>query len=352
MQVRLVAFHSVGRLLFHAWIPSAAAAAAQEGATIGIKHNVNEGKQDREEEGEEEEEHEEARDFGRAGAGLFPLGLLPSSPTAYHGTTNNNNINDLYSDNGNGNDAEGISSPPACAEQALLRLSLILHETARGRSDPRVRAAARSLASGLRSRRRPARKLLARSALLVLDHGLANGSLDGLRERFPPATRPRARGGGAAGVGEVFGLGSLSAMSVSSGDRGVSRSELGGWGARGGGGGGGLESPYHGDGRAVGGDGGDAAGRKRSGLPHGSQAFVDDPVMGVEVGGGHRERSQTMAGPRGNDGGRRSGGGEEEEAGGLEAPRLSKDALQYASAVRFLVAVGAFFSVFDGEWVN
>eukprot|EP00903_Cladosiphon_okamuranus_P014084 g13091.t1 len=275
VEVRLVAFHSLGRLLFHAWIPAAAAA---------------EGKKDQE---ERDDEDEEARDFARAGAGLFPLGSPPSPSTAYHGTITNKTA---HSDNDN--DAEDVSPSRACAEQALLRLSLILNETAsrnnttshRRRSDSRVRAAARGLVLGLRSRRRPARHMLARSALLVLDHGLANGALDGLR--------------------------------------------LGVWGARGGGGGGGgFGSRHHGDGGAAGGDGGQAAGSELSGLPCGSRAFVDDPVED-EMGWGHSERSQMRAGQRRNDDRGRNAGG-----GALEAARLSTDALQYASAVHFLVAM-------------
>lgn len=169
-----MAFHSVSRLLFHDWI---------QGATVAT------GSDDDEEDGEEE-------------LSVFPLSLPSSSLTP----DRNNNINN----NGNG------TVVPACAEQALLRVSLILHENTtttttnrvnkKRRFDPRVRIAARTLASELRSRKciLRARQLLSRSTLLVVDHGLANGSLDGLRERFPPASpaspspqtvkRPRSHG--------------------------------------------------------------------------------------------------------------------------------------------------------------
>lgn len=75
-------------------------------------------------------------------------------------------------------------SMAACAEQAVIRLCLALHGSARG-SDLRLRAAARSVAAGMRSQKAPARHLFARSVLVLVDHGLANGSLDMLRERFP-----------------------------------------------------------------------------------------------------------------------------------------------------------------------
>lgn len=84
---------------------------------------------------------------------------------------------------------DGVENDPAvsrCAEQALLRLSLILHEPVR-KIDSRVRAAAQALAEGLRSCRGRARVLLARSAVLIVEHGLANGTLDVLRRRFPPS---------------------------------------------------------------------------------------------------------------------------------------------------------------------
>lgn len=47
-----------------------------------------------------------------------------------------------------------------------------------------MRVAARGLAERLRARRHSASVLLARTAALLVQHGLANGALDGLRERF------------------------------------------------------------------------------------------------------------------------------------------------------------------------
>lgn len=334
-----MAFHSLGRLLFHDWIPGGA---GDKLGTQGTDEGAPGG-------GEAEEEGGCGDQGPRQGTRLSSLGLPPSSPTAYD------------------DDDDDVPVLPACAEQALLRLSLILYETTttsatsnrssssktnrRKRVDPRVRAAARGLAAGLRSvsRKRPARHLIARSALLVLDHGLANGSLDGLRERFPPAVRPRPRGGfdvsGGGGVGERVGggPGSPSAMSVSSGDLDVfCDDELGGWGARTGGG---VGPSRRGDGYAAGADDGGAVGAGTiSRQPYGSQGSDDEPAGDEGVDGGHRRGRQARAG-LGEGGGRensvmsRGGGGREAPA--PEATTLNGDALQYASAVRFLVAVGA-----------
>eukprot|EP00904_Undaria_pinnatifida_P014231 jgi/Undpi1/9939/HiC_scaffold_28.g12393.m1 len=134
------------------------------------KENEEEEDEEEEDEDEEEVEDEEDEEDEEEGGG----GLWSPAPDVFSGT-----------------DACPIAVG-VCAEQAVLRVSLILHERAR-KFDSRVRAACRSLATGLRSRKRRARHLLARSALLVVDHGLANGSLDGLRQRFAPAPR-RQRG--------------------------------------------------------------------------------------------------------------------------------------------------------------
>ncbi|CAM9480064.1 unnamed protein product [Ectocarpus sp. 6 AP-2014] len=273
VEVRLVAFHSVSRLLFHAWIP-------KEGGTVNRepppprrqprRHRNNRGIQEPEGGGEycDEDTDEDSDQDGDEELRFRPPGRS-SSP--------------------------GYKNVPACAEQAVLRVSLILHETTtandnkRRRFDPRVRAAARSLASGLRARKRRARHLLERSVLLAVDHGLANGSLDGLRVRFPPPAPPRSSGGG-GGVG----LEPPSAMSVSSGDEDGDRGDN--------------------DDGTYGAGGGVAGGRFWA-------TGLDD--------GGRRRCGREL-------GGRNLGRG---AGGGQSTARLSKDALQYASAVHFLVAM-------------
>ncbi|CAN0081409.1 unnamed protein product [Ectocarpus sp. 8 AP-2014] len=273
VEVRLVAFHSVSRLLFHAWIPKEGGAVNRERPPLprqpGRRCN-NRGIQ--EPEGREEycdDDSDEDSDEDRDEELRFRPPGRSSSP----------NYDDV----------------PACAEQAVLRVSLILHETTtannnqRRRFDPRVRAAARSLASGLRARKRRARHLLERSVLLVVDHGLANGSLDGLRVRFPPPTPPRSRSGG-GGVG----LESPSAMSVSSDDEDGDRGD--------------TDDGTYGAGSGVAGGCFGATG-------------LDD--------GGRRRRGRQLEG-------RNLGSG---AGGGQTTARLSKDALQYASAVHFLVAM-------------
>lgn len=132
--MRLVALHSVSRLLFHSWIPA-------ETATL----ETNEGRLHSEDDAEEDRSHQGDRE-------LFPESTM-------------------------------CPAMAACAEQAVIRLCLALQGRTRG-SDIRLRAAARSVAAGLRSRKAPARHLFARSVLVLVDHGLANGSLDGLREHF------------------------------------------------------------------------------------------------------------------------------------------------------------------------
>lgn len=271
VEVRLVAFHSVSRLLFYAWIPKEGGAVNREPPPPHRqpgRHRNNRGTQEPEGGGEycDEDSDEELR--------FRPPGRS-SSP----------NYDDV----------------PACAEQAVLRVSLILHETTtandneRRRFDPRVRAAARSLASGLRALKRRAGHLLERSVLLVVDHGLANGSLDGLRVRFPSPAPPRSRGGG-GGVG----LESPLAMSVSSGDENGDRGD--------------TEDGTYGAGSGVAGGRFGATG-------------LDD--------GGRRRRGRELEG-------RNLGSG---AGGGQTTARLSKDALQYASAVHFLVAVSAMAAV-------
>ncbi|CAM9615361.1 unnamed protein product [Ectocarpus fasciculatus] len=267
VEVRLVAFHSVSRLLFHAWIPKEGGAVNREPPPP--RHQPGRHRHDRgvqepggQAEGSDEDSDQEPR-FHPADRSSLP------------------HYNDI----------------PACAEQAVLRVSLILHETTttsdnqRRRFDPRVRAAARSLASGLRARKRRARHLLERSVLLVVDHGLANGSLDGLRVRFPPPAPPRSRGSGSGGGVE---LESPSAMSVSSGDEDGDRGDT-------------DDADY-----------GNGAGVAAAGL---GTAGLDD--------GGRRGRGRELEG-------RHLGSG---AGGGQATARLTKDALQYASAVHFLVAM-------------
>lgn len=190
----------------------------------------------------------------------------------------------------------------ACAEQALLRVALILHEHAR-KFDARIRAASRSIASGLRSRKRKARHLLARSALLVVDHGLANGSLDALRGRFSFARTGRAGSGPGSPT-----------MSVASGDE----YECGGDFTEGGGG---AELRMEGDASSV-------------SRAHG-RVFIR-PAEGADSGRGNRSSGRTET---------RYGGHEDAQTGrsgeGV-AQGLGKDALQYAAAVHFLVAVRFF----------
>ncbi|CAM9722904.1 unnamed protein product [Ectocarpus sp. 12 AP-2014] len=281
VEVRLVAFHSVSRLLFHAWISKDGGAVNREPPlprrqprrhrnNRGIQEpEGGEGNCDEDSDEDSDDDSDDDSDEDRDDELRFRPPGRSSSP----------NYDDV----------------PACAEQAVLRVSLILHETTtandnqRRRFDPRVRAAARSLASGLQARKRRARHLLERSVLLVVDHGLANGSLDGLRVRFPPPTLPRSRGGG-GGVG----LESPSAMSVSSSEEDGDR--------------GNTDDGTYGDG------GGVAGGRFGA-------TGLDD--------GGRRRRGREL-------GGRNLGSG----AGGVQSTaRLSKDALQYASAVHFLVAM-------------
>lgn len=277
-----MAFHSVSRLLFHDWIPWPIAA-----TTTRTKEDQ-----------EEEEEVEEKL--------AFPLDV---------------SLGSLYPPNNHNNGTD----VPAGAEQALLRVSLILHENTTGTTgttvgtirankrrrffDPRVRAAARTLASELRSRRGllRGRHLLARSSLLVVDHGLANGSLDGLRERFPPlpplpspSTQMAKRSRGSSGD-IVFG-----------GRGGGDASDDG-------------DSPQtswprpHGD---------DFAGFGSNG----ADGFGGFNGYGGGTGGGGGEQL----------GGGREGGSKAASTRGQETAkttRPSKDMLQYASAVYFLAAV-------------
>ncbi|CAM9450062.1 unnamed protein product, partial [Ectocarpus sp. 13 AM-2016] len=273
VEVRLVAFHSVSRLLFHAWISKDGGAVNREPPLPRRqpgRHRNNRGIQ--EPEGGKEycdEDRDEDSDEDSDEELRFRPPDRSSSP----------NYDDV----------------PACAEQAVLRVSLILHETTtandnqRRRFDPRVRAAARSLASGLRARKRRARHLLERSVLLVVDHGLANGSLDGLCVRFPPPALRRSCGGG-GGVG----LESPSSMSVSSGEEDGDR--------------GNTDDGTYGDGSGV------------AGARFGATGLDD---------GGRRWRGREL-------GGKNPGSG---AGGGQSTARLSKDALQYASAVHFLVAM-------------
>lgn len=273
-----MAFHSVGRLLFHAWIPPAGRG-RRPGLGEQSTGDANQQHQDDDEEEEEDDSEKEAL-FGGEEVERFSR----SSPAA---------------------------PPPvvaACAEQAVLRLSLILHESVR-RFDSRVRAAARSLANGLRSRRKRARRLLARSALLVVDHGLANGSLDGLRDRFPPPARGRDASASGSGCGVGFRLGSA-AMSVSSGDEADDHEFEEGVNTRGAAGrAGGL-----GGCPTVDGVGGDRwynyESTSRGAVDHGEGCRENAPRGGVGVGGGEG---------------------------------LGKDALQYAAAVHFLAGVSGYF---------
>ncbi|CAM9459120.1 unnamed protein product [Ectocarpus sp. 4 AP-2014] len=269
IEVRLVSFHSVSRLLFHTWIPKAGRAVNREPTPprrLPGRQRNNRGIQ--EPEGGEEYCDEDSDEDSDEELRLRPPGRS-SSP----------NYDDV----------------PACAEQAVLRVSLILHETTtaidnkRRRFDPRVRAAARSLACGLRARKRSARHLLKRSVLLVVDHGLANGSLDGLRVRFPLPALPRSCGT----VGGIV-LEPPSAMWVSSGDEDGDRGD--------------TDDGTYGDGSGV------AGGRFGA--------------TGLDAGGRRRRC--------GERGARNLGSGAD---GGQSTARLSKDALQYASAVHFLVAM-------------
>lgn len=208
------------------------------------------------------------------------------------------------------------ATPTACAEHAVLRISLILHESPRC-FDSRVRAAARGLARGLRLRKRRARRLLARSALLVLDHGLANGSLDGLKSRFPA----RRRGNEYSGMGVV----GSPAMSVSPEDEHERRDSL------------------RGDGRSS---------TQTSGAPRERRAELSPPgsrfrrsvggssyyLGGVDGrGSGYGGCSRQM---EAGDGGRGHEDLRGESPGGM-TERLDRDALQYAGAVKFLVGVSA-----------
>lgn len=299
-----MAFHSIGRLLFHVWIPG------------GYKEH-DEGRQSEDPTDtpvkgcryeaplQQQEEHEE----GPLSDGELDLLPLPSRSPSGHG-------------GGGGGDSEHdtptlavADTPTACAEHAVLRISLILHESPRC-FDSRVRAAARGLARGLRLRKRRARRLLARSALLVLDHGLANGSLDGLKSRFPT---PR-RGNENSGRGVV----GSPAMSVSPEDEHERRDSLRGDGPSS------TRNFY-------------ARRERRAGLsPPGSRfrRSVENScyLEGVDGrGSGYGGCSRQM---EAGDG----GGGHEDlrgESRGGVTERLGGDALQYAGAVRFLVGVSA-----------
>lgn len=156
-----MALHSVGRLLFHSWISTVGSPPGKHDPATANSLT---------EESEESEESEE---------GDLDQILRRSSPSTHM----------PYSAAVPVAAPSSASSCAAVAEQTVLRLSLILHERAQ-RFDARLRVAARGIADGLRARRRQARGLLARSALLVVDHGLANGSLDGMRENFPPLPSP------------------------------------------------------------------------------------------------------------------------------------------------------------------
>ncbi|CAM9570169.1 unnamed protein product, partial [Scytosiphon promiscuus] len=326
-EVRLVAFHSIGRLLFHSWVPPPAGAVS--GGPLGSSRSRGGGTYRRrrrhrgEAQGAEDEQGAEREEEG-------PGGSLPGLPSPSSSRSS-----------GGGDNTAVV---PACAEQALLRVALILHENTgtentgnrvsgradedsrRGgrRFDPRVGAAARSLASGLRSRKRRARHLLARSALLAVDHGLANGSLDGLRERFPTPIRSWSRGGfgtggddssGDRGLDERLGRQSTpkspAAMSVSS----SSSSDGGrcGWTS---GSGGGVRFRGHADEVSP---GGSRAPEQRRFWPEGGDRMDDD--VGSDRGG--------RKGVRGTSGGVQQ---QQQETG-----RLGSDALQYASAVKFFV---------------
>lgn len=188
MQVRLVAFHSIGRLLFHSWIPAGprAASTGQDPEAEDCQEKTS----------TEEYDLDHPEEVCKAGIDLSPRfwtqqvsvktgirGLGTSRRCDCQEYTGNTNIPRHYPP------PDGVENNPAvsrCAEQALLRLSLILHESVR-KIDSRVRAAARALAEGLWSCRRRARVLFARSAVLIVEHGLANGTLDVLRRRFPPS---------------------------------------------------------------------------------------------------------------------------------------------------------------------
>lgn len=157
-----MAFHSVGRLLFHTWIPPGED--EDEGIwTDDDELNIS----------PHELPSRSAAAIDSSGRGTTAVdrdsGVVGTAPRFAGGCSTPRN---------------GVAIP-ACAEQAVLRLSLIIHEAGR-RFDARVRTAFRSLAKHLHSRKKSARHLIARSALLVVDHGLANGSLDTLRRRFPP----------------------------------------------------------------------------------------------------------------------------------------------------------------------
>lgn len=290
-EVRLVAFYSVARLLFHSWIPAAVENNGhqkeqpnrhkEEKYWLSDNGDQTEEEEEEKAEGEGEEEGEELELFERTS---------PSSATATRCSTTPTAITPLT---------------PACAEHALLRVSLILHEPGPTRRfDSRVRTTCRCLAKRLRSRKRGARHLLARAVLLLVDHGLANGSLDGLRGHFPPALRERR---------ELRALDS-SAMSVCSGDGDES------------------DHPY------------DFADDDGGGDAVCTDGTVEHP-RGSEYGssyGGGRDRNRyafrqgNMTEGRVQENG--EGCGEREEG-------LGKDAFQYAAAVHFLVEVGGVSSI-------
>lgn len=276
----------------------------------------------REEHDDGEEEEELVSDDEEEELDLL-LPIPPHSPTG-HGRGGGGAGGGNYS--GHETPLHTPTVPTACAEHAVLRVSLILHESTR-RFDSRVRTAARGLAKGLRLRKRRARHLLARSALLVLDHGLANGSLDGLRGRFPaPRPQPRRDDNGEQCFGTTAGLGSP-AMSVSSEDEHEHRDSFSNGG--GGGGDGGLAST-----RAL---------PPRSGLPRSVAGF--DEMEGVDgKGGGYGHYSSRQIRAEGGGGGGGGGGGCEDPRGGWGVGvtrRLGRDALQYAGAVHFLTGVSA-----------
>lgn len=225
VHVRLVAFHSLGRLLFHAWIPedfssSSSSSYSSSSPSPSSRNPLGGGPNKKQrvssaecpaanssspkrDEGADYDEEEDIGDVlqrqleqcqqrprppSTAHQDVDPyvesLGgvLYPSSSS----TAPKGQMQRLSQQS---TAAVGSSSGKACsvsaaAEQAVLRLSLILHERAR-QFDSRVCAAARRIAEGLRVRRHRARHLLARSAILLVDHGLANGSLDALRDNFP-----------------------------------------------------------------------------------------------------------------------------------------------------------------------
>ena len=167
-----MALHSVSRMLFHSWIPTETALSESNECLYS----------------EEDEKGECSDQDGRKllpGATSCPDDALPSSdPTVV----------------------------AACAEQAVAQLALALQDSTRG-PDSRLRLAARRVEVGMQSRKAPSwRGLLARSALVLVDHGLANGSLDGIRDYF---CCPTQGGGG----GNPAGLNSIDdAVSTSSGD--------------------------------------------------------------------------------------------------------------------------------------